>query len=114
VQVYLGSPGRTVWAQSRQMKRPSLKLIIGLNSMPTMQFGQRITKVVSVGMAVPPVLNDCTQNSTLQGPPCQDRQARSAVLSAGVPISRHGRRGTLGALGIAVSLVSVMEIFQQL
>jgi len=37
VQPYSGSPGRTVWAQSRQTNRPSLWAIIGLNSMPAMQ-----------------------------------------------------------------------------
>lgn len=48
VHIYLGTPGRTVWAQSRQTKRPSLYEISGLNSMPTTQYGQRMIKVVSV------------------------------------------------------------------
>jgi hypothetical protein len=48
VHMYSGTPGRTVWAQSRQMNRPSLWAIIGLNSMPAMQYGQRRVKVVSV------------------------------------------------------------------
>jgi len=48
VHLYSGSPGRTVWAQSRQTNRPSLYAIIGLNSVPTMQCGHRMIKVVSV------------------------------------------------------------------
>jgi hypothetical protein len=48
VHLYSGTPGRTVWAQSRQTKRPSLWAIIGLKSMPTMQWGQRMIRVVSV------------------------------------------------------------------
>jgi hypothetical protein len=32
------------------MNRPSLWAIIGLNSMPAMQYGQRIVKIVSVGI----------------------------------------------------------------
>lgn len=44
-----GTPGRTVWAQSRQTNRPSLWAIIGLKSMPTMQCGQRMIRIVSVG-----------------------------------------------------------------
>jgi hypothetical protein len=49
VHLYAGSPGRTVWAQSRQTNRPSLWAIIGLKSMPATQCGQRMVKVVSVG-----------------------------------------------------------------
>jgi hypothetical protein len=41
-------PGQTVWAQSRQMNRPSLQAIIGLNSIPTTQCGHRMVNVVSV------------------------------------------------------------------
>jgi hypothetical protein len=37
VHLYSGTPGRTVWAQSRQTNRPSLWAIIGLNSMPMTQ-----------------------------------------------------------------------------
>src|SRR5579864_5408519 len=51
--------------------------------MPTTQFGQRITSVVSVGMAVPPVLSDCTQDSTCKAPPCQGGGTR------GAPSFRH-------------------------
>ena len=50
--LYPGIPGRTVWAQSRQTKRPSLYAIIGLHSMPTTQYGQRMTRVVSVRFAI--------------------------------------------------------------
>jgi hypothetical protein len=50
VHLYAGSPGRTVWAQSRQTNRPSLWAIIGLKSMPATQCGQRMVKVVSVGI----------------------------------------------------------------
>jgi hypothetical protein len=49
---YSGTPGRTVWAQSRQTKRPSLYAIIGLHSMPTKQCGQRMTRMVSVRVAI--------------------------------------------------------------
>ena len=45
---YSGTPGRIVWAQSRQTKQPSLYAIIGLLSIPTMQYGHRMTRVVSV------------------------------------------------------------------
>jgi hypothetical protein len=41
-----------VWAQSRQTNRPSLWLIIGLNSMPTMQFGHRMVNIVSVRLGI--------------------------------------------------------------
>jgi len=37
-----------VWAQWRQTNRPSLYAIIGLKSMPAMQCGQRMIKIVSV------------------------------------------------------------------
>jgi hypothetical protein len=46
--LYSGSPGCTVWAQSRQTNRPSLWAIIGLKSMPATQCGQRMVKVMSV------------------------------------------------------------------
>jgi len=39
-----------VWAQWRQTNRPSLYAIIGLKSMPAMQCGQRMIKIVSVGI----------------------------------------------------------------
>jgi hypothetical protein len=52
VHLYSGISGRTVWAQSRQTKRPSLWAIIGLNSMPTKQLGQQMTRVVSVGAGI--------------------------------------------------------------
>lgn len=45
--LYSGTPGLTVWAQSRQTNRPSLYAIIGLHSMPIRQCGQRMTRVVS-------------------------------------------------------------------
>ena len=48
VHLYSGTPGRTVWAQSRHTNRPSLWAIIGLNSMPAMQWGQRMVRIVSV------------------------------------------------------------------
>ena len=50
VHVYSVLPGRTVWAQSRQINRPSLWAIIGLKSIPAMQYGQRMVKIVSVGI----------------------------------------------------------------
>ena len=50
VHLYSGTPGRTVWAQSRQTNRPSLWAIIGRKSIPAMQYGQRMVKVVSVGI----------------------------------------------------------------
>jgi len=55
VHLYSGIPGRPVWAQSRQTNRPSLNAIIGLNSVPTLQWGQRITRVVSVAVQVVPI-----------------------------------------------------------
>ncbi len=39
-----------MWAQSRQTKRPSLWAIIGLKSIPAMQYGQRMVKIVSVSI----------------------------------------------------------------
>jgi hypothetical protein len=48
VHLFLGMPGRTVWAQSRQTNRPSLYAVRVLNSMPAMQWGQRIVNIVSV------------------------------------------------------------------
>jgi hypothetical protein len=50
VHLYSGVPGRTVWAQSRQTNRPSLWAIIDLKSIPAMQYGQRMVKIVSVGI----------------------------------------------------------------
>jgi hypothetical protein len=50
--LYSGTPGRTVWAQSRQTNRPSLCAIIGLNSMPTVQWGHLMVKVVSVSVGI--------------------------------------------------------------
>jgi hypothetical protein len=47
-----GAPGRTVWAQSRQTKRPSLYAIIGLRSMPNRQCGHQMIRVVSVRVAI--------------------------------------------------------------
>ncbi len=52
VHLYSNTPGHTVWAQSRQTNRPSLWAIIGLNSMPAMQYGQRMIKVVSVSIGI--------------------------------------------------------------
>jgi hypothetical protein len=52
VHLYSRTPGRTVWAQSRQTNRPSLYAISGLDSIPTRQWGQRITRVVSVRFAI--------------------------------------------------------------
>src|ERR1019366_4220561 len=52
VHLYSGSPGRTVWAQSRQTNRPSLYAIIDLKSIPAMQYGQRMVKVVSVNVGI--------------------------------------------------------------
>jgi hypothetical protein len=49
VHLYSVVPGRTVWAQSRQTNRPSLWAIIGLKSMPAMQYRHRMVKIVSVG-----------------------------------------------------------------
>jgi hypothetical protein len=49
VHLYSGTPGRAVWAQSRQTNRPSLWAIIDLKSRPAMQYGQRMVRVVSVG-----------------------------------------------------------------
>jgi hypothetical protein len=48
VHLYSGTPGRTVWAQSRQTNRPSLWAIIGVKSIPAMQCEQRTIKIVSV------------------------------------------------------------------
>ena len=50
--LYSGSPGRTVWAQSRQTNRPSLYAIIDLKSIPAMQYGQRMIKIVSVMVGI--------------------------------------------------------------
>ncbi|SPE18509.1 hypothetical protein SBA5_1540003 [Candidatus Sulfotelmatomonas gaucii] len=50
--LYSGTPGRIVWAQSRQTNRPSLWAIIGLKSMLAMQWGQRMVKVVSVRVGI--------------------------------------------------------------
>jgi len=47
-----------VCAQSRQTKRPSLYAIIGLKSMPAMQYGQRMVKVVSVSSG-----HSCTRSN---------------------------------------------------
>ena len=55
VHLYSGTPGRTVWAQSRQTNRPSLCAIIGLNSMPTMQWGHRMVNSVSVSVHSIPI-----------------------------------------------------------
>ena len=51
--VYSGTPGRKVWAQWQQTNRPSLWAIIGLKSMPAMQWGQRMVRIVSVGNGYP-------------------------------------------------------------
>ena len=55
--LYSGTPGRTVWAQSRQTNRPSLCAIIGLNSIPTMQWGHLMVKVVSVSVGIGSLLH---------------------------------------------------------
>ena len=55
VHLYSGTPGRTVWAQSRQTNRPSLCAIIGLNSMPTMQWGHRMDSSASVSVRSIPI-----------------------------------------------------------
>jgi hypothetical protein len=72
VHLYSGTPGRTVWAQSRQTKRPSLWAIIGLKSMPAMQYGQRMIKVVSVSVGIG---RSCT-GATETGTPDSRCQAR--------------------------------------
>lgn len=49
---YSGTPGRTVWAQSRQTNRPSLWAIIDLKSIPAMQWEHRMIKIVSVSVGI--------------------------------------------------------------
>ena len=45
-----GTPGQIVWEQSRQTNRPSLWAIIGLKSIPALSYGQRMVRIVSVGI----------------------------------------------------------------
>jgi hypothetical protein len=66
--LYSGIPGRTVCAQSRQTKRPSLYAIIGLHSKPTRQCGQRTTRIASVRFCISRPIH--TRESVARLVPC--------------------------------------------
>ena len=82
--LYSGTPGRTVWAQSRQTNRPSLCAIIGLNSMPTMQWGHLMVKVVSVSVGIGALLHTAKKVS----------HARFQTLSVVLPLEAGGSART--------------------
>lgn len=104
VHLYSGTPGRTVWAQSRQTNRPSLWAIIGLKSMPAMQWGQRMIRIVSVGnwrsctgqrklaRGIPDAMpSDPDENQRIVGSQRGYRTGTRAEISASGADSRAGR-----------------------
>jgi hypothetical protein len=95
--LYSGTPGRTVWAQSRQTNRPSLCAIIGLNSIPTMQWGHLMVKVVSVSVGIGSLLHTSKKcrtrgsrhrASSYRWKP-EDTARTRAAISAGLPTGRQ-------------------------
>ena len=66
------SRGAACGRRSRQTNRPSLWAIIGLKSMPAMQYGQRMVKIVSfivgIGRSCTRAIQKSTQDSRRQGP----------------------------------------------
>ena len=86
--LYSGTPGRTVWAQSRQTNRPSLCAIIGLNSMPTVQWGHLMVKVVSVSVGIGSLLHTAKKMS----------HARFQTSSVVLPLGAEGSARTRAAI----------------